>query len=359
MGDTGAVKRDAATILIVDDIDMNVEILNNIISHEGYGTMCAMSVRQALEQMKEKTPELILSDLSMPDIDGLEFCRILKENPATRDIPFVFISVLNTSEEKKQAFEAGAVDFIPKPFDAVEVIMRVSNHLSSYRMKQQMAEHNRMMHRLIESQQEQIEREQKNVLIAVSKVMGRLKHAEGSHLEKVGYNCGLLAQGLQLLSAYEDEINDEFVEIIETAAKIHDIGGFVLPDENLSHTGKPGKRSREYIEKCGETAARLLEDICSGQKPGRFLSMAITIATGHHAQWDGSGYPAWKGKEIPLEVRIASVANDFDHLTAGELDGEKHSVEDSIRIINERSGSCYDPDIVMVFNKIWRQLRRD
>lgn len=359
MEETGTVKKEASTILIVDDIDMNVEILNNIISHEGYGTMCAMSVRQALELMREKTPALILSDLSMPEIDGLEFCRILKEDPATRDIPFVFISVLNTSEEKRQAFEAGAVDFIPKPFDEVEVIMRVSNHLNSYRMKQQMSEHNRMMHRLIESQQEQIEREQKNVLLAISKIMQRRSRAESRHLENVGYNCGLLAQGLQLLSAYEEEINDEFVETIETAAKIHDIGSFVLSKDNFFGAGDPRERSREYTEKCADTASQILEDICSGQKPGRFLSMAITIATGHHAHWDGTGYPAWKGKEIPLEVRIASLANDFDHLIAGETDGEKHSVEESIRIINERGGTCYDPDIVMVFNKIWRQMRRD
>lgn len=359
MEETRVVKKDASTILIVDDIDMNVEILNNIISHEGYGTLCAMSVREALELMKETMPALILSDLSMPEIDGLEFCRILKENPATRDIPFVFISVLNTSEEKQQAFEAGAVDFIPKPFDEVEVIMRVSNHLNSYRMKQQMSEHNRMMHKLIESQQEQIEREQKNVLLAISKIMQRRNPFEGNHQENVGYNCGLLAQGLQLLSAYEDEINDEFVETIETAAKIHDIGDFVLSGNNCSDMGKQKESSREYARECADTAAEVLEDICSGQKPGRFLSMAVTIATGHHARWDGSGYPAWKEKEIPLEVRIATLANDFDHLTAGEIDGEKHSVEESILIINERGGMCYDPDIVLVFNKIWRQMRRD
>lgn len=359
MEETGTVKKDSSTILIVDDIDMNVEILNNIISHEGYGTLCAMSVREALELMKETMPALILSDLSMPEIDGLEFCRILKENPATRDIPFVFISVLNTSEEKQQAFEAGAVDFIPKPFDEVEVIMRVSNHLNSYRMKQQMWEHNRMMHKLIESQQEQIEREQKNVLLAISKIMQRQNPFEVNHLENVGYNCGLLAQGLQLLSAYEDEINDEFVETIETAAKIHDIGDFVLSGDNCSDTGKQKENTREYDRKCADTAAEVLEDICSGQKPGRFLSMAVTIATGYHARWDGSGYPAWKEKEIPLEVRIATLANDFDHLTSGEIGGEKHSVEESIRIINEKGGICYDPDIVLVFNKIWRQMRRD
>ncbi len=358
MEETGYAKKEAPQILIVDDIDMNVEILNNIISHEGYGTLCALSVREALELMMENTPSLILSDLSMPEIDGLEFCRMLKEDPATRDIPFVFISVLNTSEEKKQAFLAGAVDFIPKPFDAVEVIMRVNNHLNSYRLKQQMSEHNRMMHKLIESQQEQIEREQKNVLLAISKVIERCNTGEKNHLENVGYNCGLLAQGLQLLPAYENEINDEFVEAIEMAAKIHDIGGFVLTGGNFAKSEGVRKWSMEHIARCADTASEVLEDICAGQKPGRLLFMAITIATKHHAHWDGTGYPALKGSEIPLEARISALANHFDHLTmAGE--GGGLSAEESLKIINEKSGNCFDPDIVKVFNKIWRQLRRD
>ncbi len=359
MEEMESAKKEALRILIVDDIDMNVEILNNIISQEGYGTMCATSVRQALELMKEATPALILSDLSMPEIDGLEFCRMLKDDPETRDIPFVFISVLNTSEEKKQAFQAGAVDFIPKPFDPVEVIMRVSNHLSSYRLRQQMAEHNRMMHRLIETKQEQVEQEQRNVLTAISKIIQRCNPAEGNHLGNVGYNCGMLAQGLQLLSAYEDEINDEFVETIATAAGIHDIGSFVLSGNKFPSDAWSRERGSEYLIKCADTAKDVLEDICAGQKPGRFLSMAITIATVHYAHFDGTGYPALKGKDIPLEVRIASLANDFDHLTAGKTKMGKRSVEECIEMINEGAGTWYDPDLVKVFNKIWRQLRRD
>ena len=359
MEEMESAKKEALRILIVDDIDMNVEILNNIISQEGYGTMCATGVRQAMELMKEVTPALILSDLSMPEIDGLEFCRMLKDDPETRDIPFVFISVLNTSEEKKQAFQAGAVDFIPKPFDPVEVIMRVSNHLSSYRLRQQMAEHNRMMHRLIETKQEQVELEQRNVLYAISKIIQRCNPAEGNHLGNVGHNCGLRAQGLQLLSAYEDEINDEFVETIAAAARIHDIGSFVLSGNHASESVWSREQGSEYIAKCADTAGEVLEDICVGQKPGRFLSMAITIATGHHARFDGTGYPDLKGKEIPLENRIAALANDFDHLTAGKTKMGKRSVEECIEMINEGAGTWYDPDLVKVFNKIWRQLRRD
>ena len=357
MEKAGYAKKEVPQILIVDDIDMNVEILDNIISHEGYGTMCALSVHQALELMKETMPMLILSDLSMPEIGGLEFCRMLKADPATRDIPFVFISVMNTSEEKKQAFMAGAVDFIPKPFDAVEVIMRVNNHLNSYRLKQQLSEHNRMMHSLIESQQERIEREQKNVLMAICKVMQKSDPGAGRHLENLGYNSSLLAQGLQLLSEYEDEINDEFVETIETAAKICDIGAFVL-----SGKGAEDKSAgdQEYVRQCAAAAAEVLGDICAGEKAGRFLSMAITISTGYHAYWNGTGYPAAKGTEIPLEARITALAREFGTLTGvRNAEGGEPPPEECIQAVNDKSGICFDPDIVKVFNKIWRQLRRD
>lgn len=356
MAETGYVKKEVPQILIVDDIDMNVEILDNIISHEGYGTMCALSVRQALKLMAETPPALILSDLSMPEIGGLEFCRMLKADPATRDIPFVFISVMNTSEEKKEAFMAGAVDFIPKPFDAVEVIMRVNNHLNSYRMQQQLSEHNRMMHSLIESQQERIEREQKNVLMAILKVMQKSDPGEGRHFENVGYNSSLLAQGLQLLSEYEDEINDEFVETIETAAKICDIGAFVLSGKGA---GGAADGSQEYVRQCADAAAEVLGDICGEERAGRFLSMAITISTGYRAHWDGSGYPAIKGAEIPLEARIAALAKEFGSLTAGSAEGGELPTEECLQTVNEKSGIYFDPDLVKVFNKIWRQMKRD
>ncbi len=113
-------------ILIVDDISINVELMQDIIESEGYEALCALSVQEALDIMNETMPQLILSDFSMPGMNGLEFCRLLKSNQRTRDIPFIFITVANSREEKEQAFYAGAVDFIPKPFEPVEVIMRVN-----------------------------------------------------------------------------------------------------------------------------------------------------------------------------------------------------------------------------------------
>ena len=155
-------------ILIVDDIMINLEILESIIEEEGYQPLCALNVQEAIDIMNESLPQLILSDFSMPGMDGLEFCRLLKSNPRTRDIPFLFITVLDSTEEKEQAFRAGAVDFILKPFDRVEVLMRIKNQLDTYQMKQEMANYNRMMHKLVSEQQRQIEVEQQNMVFDIS-----------------------------------------------------------------------------------------------------------------------------------------------------------------------------------------------
>ncbi|MCI9066435.1 MAG: response regulator [Lachnospiraceae bacterium] len=344
-------RKNAPTILIVDDISVNVTILENILTHEGYEAMTALSVQEALGLMKQTRPDLILSDLSMPEIDGLEFCRMLKNDQATRDIPFIFITVLNTSKEKEEAFTAGAVDFIPKPFDNVEVLMRVSNHLNSYRLQQEMSDYNRMMHKLVEDQKNQIEKEHTNVLRALSRIVKKLDPEGGKHRSNVGYNCNLLAQGLQFSPAYEDEITDEFVEAIGVAARLHDIGRFLVQEENSD------RESMEYIKKCAEEGSSVIEEFGADQEHRGALEMTRCIARYHHAHWDGSGYPQVQGRQIPLEARIAAVANDFDEMTAPKREGTALTPEEGQKRIKEMSGIYYDPDVVEVFDKLHSRMR--
>lgn len=344
-------RKNAPTILIVDDISVNVTILENILTHEGYEAMTALSVQEALGLMKQTRPDLILSDLSMPEIDGLEFCRMLKNDQATRDIPFIFITVLNTSKEKEEAFTAGAVDFIPKPFDNVEVLMRVSSHLNSYRLQQEMSDYNRMMHKLVEDQKNQIEKEHTNVLRALSRIVKKLDPEGGKHRSNVGYNCNLLAQGLQFSPAYEDEITDEFVEAIGVAARLHDIGRFLVQEENSD------RESMEYIKKCAEEGSSVIEEFGADQEHRGALEMTRCIARYHHAHWDGSGYPQVQGRQIPLEARIAAVANDFDEMTAPKREGTALTPEEGQKRIKEMSGIYYDPDVVEVFDKLHSRMR--
>ena len=355
--ETEHVKKNAPTILIVDDISVNVTILENILTHEGYEAMTALSVQEALELMKQTRPDLILSDLSMPEIDGLEFCRMLKSDQATRDIPFIFITVLNTSKEKEEAFLAGAVDFIPKPFDNIEVLMRVNNHLSSYRMQQEMADYNRMMHRLVEDQKNQIEREHATVLRALSGIMKKKDDDKGVHRSNVGYNCKLLAQGMQFSPAYENVVTDEFVENIGVAARLHDVGKFLMSEEEIANNGGADRQNPVYIEKCAESGDEVLGEFGADQESGGALEMTRQIARCHHARWDGSGYPALSGRQIPLEARIVAVANDFDEMTAPRYGEGACSPEEGQRRISERSGTYYDPDVIQVFGKLWNRMR--
>lgn len=355
--ETENVKKNAPAILIVDDISVNVTILENILRHEGYEAMTALSVREALELMKHTRPDLILSDLSMPEVDGLEFCRMLKNDQTTRDIPFIFITVLNTSKEKEEAFLAGAVDFIPKPFDSIEVLMRVNNHLSSYRMQQEMADYNRMMHRLVEDQKDQIEREHANVLRALSRIMKKKDDDKGTHRSNVGYNCKLLAQGLQFLPAYENEVPDEFVENIGLAARLHDVGRFLMSEEEIADDGGPERQNWEYIEKCAKSGDEVLGEFIVDQERSGAMEMTRQLARCHHAHWDGTGYPALSGREIPLEARIVAVANDFDEMTAPRYGEAACSLEEGQKRISERSGTYYDPDVIQVFDKLWNRMR--
>ena len=344
-------------ILIVDDIDMNVAILDNILQSGGYDTICATNVHDALELIKVNHPSLVLSDLSMPEIDGMEFCQMLKNNPKTRDIPFVFITVLDTTSEKERAFSTGAVDFIPKPFDSIEVLMRVKNHITNYQLKQQMGNYNRMMHKLVDEQKKKLEQDQENILMSLVKLMGKRDEKLGAHMINVGYNSRIMAQGLQLLPKFEHEITDKFIETIEKAAMLHDIGAFILADQMEISKNQNGQWDEEYIKSCLEKSSEILEEICADQVDGYYVTMAIEIVNYHYANWNGTGYPTLKGASIPLEARIVALLDDFDSCVSRGTDEIVDSVEQKIRLINENSGVYYDPDIVDAFNKIWRQMK--
>ncbi|MGN0403536.1 MAG: response regulator [Acetatifactor sp.] len=352
--DYSSKKKEPAKILIVDDISVNLKILENIILNEGYEPLCALSVQRALDIMKENKPQLILSDFSMPGMNGLEFCKLLKENPVTRDIPFVFITVADSSEEKKAAFSAGAVDFIAKPFEPIEVVMRINNHLNSYRIKQEMEDYNRMMHRMVTEQKKQMEKERANMLMALANIAERRNSHIGNHLERVGYNSRLLAQSLQLVPRYEDSITDEFVETIEIAAKLHDIGNIVMTDEAILRYNQeiPKADWKDEMKNRTELSAGILEEIGSGNS--RFMDMAIQIARYHYAYWDGSGYPEGiGGSSIPLAARIVAVVNDLDNL----IRKKGYSLQQAVEEVDKGSGVLYDPGIVEVMNKIQKQFR--
>ncbi len=249
------------------------------------------------------------------------------------------------------------MDFIPKPFEPVEVIMRVNNQLANYYAKLEMEDYNRMIYKMMTEQKKHIEKERENVLLALAKVLEKRDVHKTSYLERIGYNCSILAQSLQLIPQYETFVTDNFIETIGVASRLHDIGTILISDALLFNENLSQEEQLDMIKIHTEEGAKILEEIDRENNQSNLLDMAIHIARYHHANWDGTGYPKnLKGDAIPLEARITTIVNDFDLMLCKPCDDRKVLINESLKKINDRSGTVYDPHIVEVFNKVFKQL---
>ena len=293
----------------------------------------------------------------MPEMDGYEFCERLKENPITRDIPIIFISAADSSEDKVRGFKLGAVDYIGKPFEVTEVTMRVKNHLKIYEMQQELELSNRRLHSVISSQARRIEEEQKNILYALATLTEGKDTDTRFHLDNVAYNCRLLAQSLQFSPEFSEEVSESFIDTIGVASRLHDIGKIQTPCNILAKPGPLEPKEMEIVKRHVEQGAAILERVYDSTPENSFLPMAIEIARYHHARWDGTGYPEQlHGKNIPLSARITIIVDIYDTLLGERCYKKAYSKEESLKIIEEGSGTFFDPEIVDVFLKVQKQL---
>lgn len=346
-------------ILVVDDADVNLKILEKMIKKLGYKPCMATSVKEALQKIEESLPQLVLSDISMPEVDGYEFCTMLKATPLTRDIPVIFISGLDSGADKIRGFEVGGVDFISKPFEEAEVAVRIDTHLKIYEMQHQLEVYNKQLNVTIEEQLKRIEEEQKNILYALAKVAeGGKKINCYSHLENVAENARILAQGMAFSPVFEEQISQSFIDVIGIAAMLHDIGKISIPDSILHKESRLTDSEREYVATHTVRGAEILKEISEDCGKNKFVQMAIEIAQYHHERWNGTGYPkGLAGKDIPLAARIVAVAEIYDTLLHKQYEKPALSQKDALRWMEAESGKRFDPDILTVFLKINRQLR--
>lgn len=369
-------KREASQVLIVDDVDANRIILENIIREMGCLPVCAASASEAARLIGAGLPQIILLDVFMPEMDGYEFCERLKASPVTRDIPIIFISAADSSQDKVRGLEVGAVDYITKPFDMAEVIMRVNNHLELHKMRQELELSNRSLHSVINSQARRIEEEQKNILYALASLAyegigpaegaaeGDLGHGQepgpalGKEADPVAHNCRLLAQSLQFSPDFSEEVSESFIDAIEVSCRLRDLGNLRASCAFCARPGALGQEELQAVERHVGQSVAFLKRMQGYAPENHFLPMAVQIAQYHHARWDGKGYPQGIcGKDIPLSGRITAIADFFDVLTGGQQSGLRHAKETALGLVREGSGSLFDPEIADVFLKIGQQLQ--
>lgn len=347
-------------ILVVDDVEVNLIILEEIIKNMGYQPLLAQNVKEALKIIQDspELPRVILSDISMPDIDGFTFCSMLKKDPYTRDIPVIFISAMDSAFDLSQGFAMGAVDYVPKPFDKTEVEMRISTHLKLYTMQKDLEENNKHLSVVVARQMDKLRIEQKNIMTALARLIESRENAGSDHYENILYNSRVLAEGMQLSPMFEDVITDDFIDTIESSAGLHDIGKLMIPDAILLKNAQISPEERVIIRTHAEIGAKTLIDIYEGIERNDFINMAIDIAWSHHENWDGTGYPrGLKGEEIPLSARIVKMVDVFDAMISRRRYKEPIPLDQVLDYIECNSGKAFDPDIVRVFLKIYRNFR--
>ncbi len=346
-----------ARILIVDDVEANRFVLRDIISDMGIQPILTENGMQALKMVQHMQPQLIILDIAMPEMDGYEVCERLKANVETREIPIIFISAFDDPTDIVKGFTLGCEDYITKPFIPEVVKARVGMRLKLNEANRSMAEMNRQLHLSIGEQRKQMEKERKSVLYALIRVAKENAGYDEEHMERLSYNCRILAEAMQLSAKFGHLISDSYVDTIELAVPLCDLGNLAIPTDILQKKASLDERENAIMQTHTVIGSKILKDITEFGIDNKFIQMAIDISQYHHENWDGSGYPEGKkGDEIPLCAQIVAVVSVYCALTEKRIHRNAFEQEDAFMIMDKDAESKFNPDIYWIMKKIVRQL---
>lgn len=351
-------EQEHAKILVIDDVKSNLVTLRGMLQALHYVPFMAQSVNAAIAILEKQLPNLILLDISMPEMDGFEFCEMLKENPRTRKIPVIFISAVEDVKDKERGFSLGAVDFIQKPFSLTDVAIRIKLQLQFSEVQEELESSNRRLNLVTRQLSQKLWREQENLIYA----MGRLAEAkdEGTvnHIDNLSYNSWIIAQALQLTDEFENEISENFVQTIKTAVVLHDIGKLLVSEAILLKKAPLTQEERKIMQSHTTEGYRILSEIYSSLDHNDFMQMAIEVAHSHHERWDGKGYPeGLKGDEIPLSARILAAVDVYDALVNERVYKEAFEPEKAMKILKQGAGTQFDARVIDVMERMQRHLK--
>jgi putative two-component system response regulator len=352
------------TILIVDDTPDNIMLLSRLLK-DRYNTKVANNGSTAL-QIAGATPglDLILLDVMMPGLDGYETCRQLKENPATSDIPVIFLTARNQVEDEAMGLSLGAVDYLAKPISPPILFARVATQLNLRAARRELQEHNENLEKLVKERTAQLYLMQEAIIVAMASLAEtraqRRENVSGNHIRRTQNYVRALARQLQTHPRFATELSDEAIELLYRSAPLHDIGKVGIPDRILL---KPGNLDREEFDIMkmhavyGRDTIMLVEKHIGGSNS--FLMYAREIAHSHQEKWDGSGYPQnLQGEQIPLSARLMAVADVYDALISKRVYKPAFTHQQALDVMRKGRGSHFDPDVLDAFFEIEGEFAR-
>jgi putative two-component system response regulator len=320
-----SLREDRSTVLVVEDDAAMLVALRDILEGAGYTVTTAANGRIALDALTEEVPALILSDISMPVMDGIELFEAVRKDPRGAAVPFIFLTARGSREDIFIGKSLGADDYITKPITSQELVAAVQAKLD--RSKELM---------LL-----QLQTAYKASLTALANAIEARDSSTADHVERVNAYAQAMAKELGW--------DDTRCHALEFGAILHDIGKIAVPESILSKRGPLSESEWVEMRKHPEVGKRMISGI-------PYLAPAIPVVLHHHERWDGTGYPAGlAGADIPEDARLLSVVDTFDAMTTDRPYRPAIPAADTYETIIEHSGTQFDPAMVAAFTRCWER----
>ena len=350
----------SSKIAIIDDELMNIEVVQGYLELAGYENFQRTTdATQAFELIRTNSPDVVLLDVVMPNISGLDVLAELRMNRETRQIPVIILTASTGSETKLEALNLGATDFLAKPVDPSELVLRIRNVLSVKAHQDHLQHYSNTLEEQVELRTQEVVESRQRIIHCLARAAEYRDDDTGQHVMRVGKYAGIIANQLGF--------DAKHVELIEQAAQLHDIGKIGISDKILLKNGKLSRDEFDLVKDHCEIGTAIIDPLSTPESEeyqkhaeigAKLLDMdgypvmelAGIIAQTHHEKWDGSGYPrGLKGEEIPIEGRITAVADVFDALSNERPYKPAFPLKKCLGILMDGRGTHFDPNVLDAF----------
>ncbi len=350
----------SAKIMIVDDEPINIKVVQKYLQGHGYTNFRTLTDSSiALRVAKDERPDIILLDIMMPEVSGIEILQQVRENALLHRVPVVILTAVGDARIKQKALQLGATDFLTKPVDPSELVLRVGNALVVKAHYDHLEDYSTQLERQVRARTAELMASRRGLVQTLARAAEYRDNETAHHIMRVGRYVGIIARELG--------ISNEIAELLEEASLLHDVGKIGIADAILL---KPGKLTdaeyetmrqhcafgRKIIQQAPDPAwerhgpRSRLDSVEPGNAVAWMIPVAATIAQTHHEHWDGNGYPLrLRGEQIPIEGRITAVADVYDALSSRRPYKEPYPRDKCIEILERGRGSHFDPTVLDAF----------
>ncbi|MDR0548680.1 MAG: response regulator [Deltaproteobacteria bacterium] len=348
-------------IMVVDDSITNLKCAKTALASIGeiYTVPSAQKMFDLLEKVR---PSLILLDITMPEINGLDAIKILKSSPFYTDIPVIFLTSVNSKGSELEGLCLGAVDYITKPFEPLLLLKRVEIHLTIQSQKrkmeaqsQKLKDFNENLQRMVAEETSKVSKLQVSVLETVVDLVESRDDITGGHISRTMKWLELLFSGIEETGIYADVVADWDINLVLQSSRLHDVGKISISDAILKKMGKLTPDEFEDMKRHTTIGASIIDRICESLPKDNhdFMNQAKILALTHHEKWDGSGYPyGLSGQDIPVQGRMMAIADIYDALISKRPYKSALPHEMAERIIISGCGTHFDPNMIEIFKNV-------